>query len=78
MVRKMKYELKQKLDENKKYLGFLRENSNWYKTLNRDEKEYSRFIKEMKIKYKLRTIDKVDNVVDSVDLIAKIMTASKD
>ena len=32
-----------------------------------------KFIKDMKVKYKLRTIDRVDNIVDSVDLITKIL-----
>ena len=32
----------------------------------------------MKIKYKLRTIDKVDNFVDSVDLITKIINVSNE
>ncbi|MGM9877483.1 MAG: YlbE-like family protein [Bacilli bacterium] len=72
----MIYTIKEKLLEDEKYLQFLRENSNWYKTLNRDKNEYNNFLKEMKIKYKLRTIDKVDNIIDSVDLITKIISAS--
>lgn len=72
----MIYAIKEKLLEDEKYLQFLRENSNWYKILNRDKNEYNNFLKEMKIKYKLRTIDKVDNIIDSVDLITKIISAS--
>ena len=72
----MIYTIKEKLLEDEKYLQFLRENSNWYKTLNRDKNEYNNFLKEMKVKYKLRTIDKVDNIIDSVDLITKIISAS--
>lgn len=62
-----------KLIEEPKYKIFLRENSNYYKYLNRDSSYYETFKKEMKEKYKLRTIDKIDNVVDSIDLISKIM-----
>ena len=65
-----------KLRNNKKYYEFLHENSNWYKELNRDHNNYDVFIKKMKEKYKLRTIDKVDNFVDSVDLITKIINAT--
>ena len=72
----MKYELLEKLHKDKKFLGYLRQNSYWYKELNRDSKLYNKFIHEMKIKYKLRTIDRVDNFVDSVDLITKIIDAS--
>ena len=62
-----------KLISEEKYRLFLRENSNYYKELNRDYKYYDTFKKEMKEKYKLRVIDKVDNVVDSIDLISKFM-----
>lgn len=62
-----------KLIREEKYRLFLRENSNYYKELNRDYKYYDTFKKEMKEKYKLRVIDKVDNVVDSIDLISKFM-----
>lgn len=62
-----------KLISEEKYRLFLRENSNYYKELNRDYKYYYTFKKEMKEKYKLRVIDKVDNVVDSIDLISKFM-----
>ena len=74
----MKYEVINKLKNDKKFLKYLRENSYWYKELNRDFNNYDKFIKAMKEKYKLRTIDKVDNFVDSVDLIAKIVNMSND
>ena len=71
----MNYEVKEKLNKDKKYLYFLRENSYWYKKLNRNKNEYDNFVKEMKIKYKLRAIDKVDNIIDTVDLVTKIIDA---
>ena len=74
----MKYEVLEKLRSDKKFLKYLRENSDWYKQLNRDPNNYELFVKKMKEKYKLRTIDKVDNFVDSVDLITKILNASND
>ena len=69
----MKYEVLEKLRKDPKYLEFLRQNSYWYKKLNRNPDSYSEFIDEMKTKYKLRTIDKIDNIVDSADLISKIL-----
>lgn len=69
---KMKSEIQKKLLEEDKYRMFLRENSNYYKELNRDPNYYPTFKKIMKEKYKLRTIDKIDNIIDSVDLISKI------
>ena len=71
----MKTQVLNKLKEDEKFLKFLRENSNWYKELNRDPLNVDIFIKKMKEKYKLRTIDRIDSVVDSVDLITKIINA---
>lgn len=73
----MNREVLEKLKQDPKYLKYLRQNSLWYKTLNRDSNKYNEFVKAMKVKYKLRTIDKIDNFVDSVDLITKILDASK-
>ncbi len=78
MVNLMKYNIVEELHKNNKYLNYLRQNSYWYKYLNRDYNNYDKFIKDMKIKYKLRTIDRVDNFVDSVDLITKILDASNE
>ena len=74
----MDREVIEKFRKNKKFLNYLRENSNWYKELNRDKSNYDLFIKKMKEKYKLRTIDKVDNFVDNVDLVTKIINMSKE
>lgn len=70
----MNSEIKKKLDQNPKYLELLRMNSYWYKYLNRDNTKYEEFIKDMKIKYKLRTIDKIDNAIDMVDLVTKFIS----
>ncbi len=70
----MNIEVKQKLDENPKYKELLRLNSHWYKILNRDHTKYEEFVKEMKTKYKLRTIDKIDKTIDTIDLITKIIS----
>ncbi len=72
----MKYNVLEKLHKDPKFLNYLRQNSYWYKMLNRDSNSYNIFVHDMKIKYKLRAIDKVDNFVDSVDLITKIIDAS--
>lgn len=70
----MNTEIKKKLDANPKYLELLRMNSYWYKILNRDYTKYDEFIKDMKAKYKLRTIDKIDNAIDMVDLVTKFIS----
>ena len=74
----MFYEVKDKLDKDPRFKKYLRENSNWYKKLNRDPNSYNEFVKDMKVKYKLRTIDKIDNFVDTVDLVTKIINISNE
>ena len=68
----MNQSVKQKLDENVKYNELLRQNSYYYKYLNRAPNYYDQFVKEIKEKYKLRTIDKIDNIIDTIDIISKI------
>ena len=70
----MKIDIKRKLDENVKYKELLRLNSYWYKYLNRNPDNYDEFVKDIKEKYKLRTIDKIDGFVDTLDLITKIIS----
>ncbi len=72
----MNLKIQNKLTEEYRYKIFLRENSNYYKELNRDPDYYEIFKKKMKEKYKIRTIDKIDNFMDSVDLISKIFNAA--
>ena len=74
----MFYEVKDKLDKDPRFKRYLRENSNWYKQLNRDPNSYNEFVKEMKVKYNLRTTDKIDNFVDTVDLVTKIINISNE
>ncbi len=69
----MRFEIQLKLKENPLYIKFIRENSQWYKILNRNPEMFNKMIDEMKEKYKLRTTDKINNVVDSVDLITKFI-----
>lgn len=67
-----------KLKENPLYINFLRENSYWYKTLNRNPESIKQMIEDMKDKYKLRFTDKINNIADSIDLITKFLKVTKE
>lgn len=56
---------------------FLRENSEWYKFLNRSPLNYQDFTKAMKIKYKLNPTDKISNALDNIDLISSVIETIK-
>ena len=61
------------LDSNNIYKTYLRSNSYWYKTLNRNPEAIDVFINEVKEKYKLTTQDKINNIVDKIDMINKFI-----
>ncbi len=61
------------IDSNPDYKRYLRSNSYWYKTLNRNPNMIDPFIKEVKEKYKLRTEDKINNFMDKIDMVSKLI-----
>ena len=65
------------LDSNIIYKKYLRSNSYWYKILNRNPELVNDFIKEVKEAYKLTTTDKINNVIDKIDMASKIINALK-
>ncbi len=73
----MELSLQIKLKDNPKYYQFLKENSQWIKTLNRNASNYTKFETEMKKLYKIRTTDKINEVIDNIDLISTIISSLK-
>ena len=73
----MELSVQQKLLEDKKMDGFLKQNSYWIKDLNRDEENYKKFVAAMKEKYRLKTIDKISDAIDNIDLISGILDTLK-
>ena len=56
---------------------YIRENSYWYKILNRNPSYMEYLIDEMKVKYKLTTTDKINEISKKLDLIRAFMSAFK-
>ena len=73
----MQLDLQMELAKNEKMAKLLKENSYWYKELNRTPESYKQFVSEMKIKYKLRPSDKVSEVIDNIDLISTVLQTLK-
>lgn len=71
----MPLEIQFKLKENPLYIKFLRENNIWYKRLIRNPNLFNQFVDEMKVKYKLRTSDKINKVVDTLDVISNLFSS---
>lgn len=62
-----------RIQNNPNDLKYLRENSNWYKYLNRDKSYIKPFEEEMKQRYKLTTKDKIDRFVNSLDTVSQLL-----
>ena len=65
------------LKKDPKMWDLLKQNSYWFKELNRDSINVKKFKEDMKIKYKLRTTDKISDAIDNIDLISNVLSALK-
>lgn len=65
------------LKSDEKMHKFLKENSEWYKLLNRSADNYREFVTVMKKKYKLNPTDKISGMLDNIDLISTVIETVK-
>ena len=72
----MQKEITYKILENPKLLSHFMEQSYWIKELNRNPKSFLNFQKQMKIIYKERATDKLNNALDGIEMISSIIDAS--
>lgn len=73
----MEYFLQNKLNEDKKFKKYLEENSTYIKYLNRNPEYYRDFMKEMKVLYKERTTDKLNDAINTIDIVSSILDTLK-
>ena len=73
----MSIDIQFKIKNNKNYIKFLRENSYWYKYLNRDPNNFKLFEEEVKTVYKLRPTDKISRAVDTIEMLQTLFTNMK-
>lgn len=59
--------------ENIKEYNYLKLNSWYIKELNRGTKNYNDFVNDMKIMYKERATDKINNAIDNMNLITSVL-----
>ncbi len=63
--------------ENPKSYELLKENSYYFKYLNRGVIDFKRFNQEMKEKYKERATDKIESIIENMDLVSSILNVLK-
>lgn len=73
----MVLDLQFKIKNNPNYIRFLRENSYWYKFLNRDPATFREFEEEVKTVYHLRPTDKISRAIDTIDMVQSILSTLK-
>jgi len=73
----MEYFLQEKLQEDKKFKRYLDENTGYIKYLNRNPESYKEFMKEMKTIYKERTSDKLNDALNTIEIISSVLDALK-
>lgn len=70
-------ELQFKIKNNPYYIRYLRENSYWYKILNRTPELFKKFEEEVKEKYELRPTDKLEKAMEAFNLFQNIISTLK-
>ena len=71
----MTLEIQFKIKKNPTYQKHIRENSHWYKILNRNPETFKNFEEEVKETYELRPIDRVNRMVESFELISTLFSS---
>ena len=65
------------LKKDKRMFDLLKSNSYWIKELNRDTIRIKAYKEDMKVKYRLRTTDKISDAIDNIDIISNVLSALK-
>ncbi|MBR2712872.1 MAG: YlbE-like family protein [Bacilli bacterium] len=73
----MKLDTIVKIKNNPMLQKYIRENSYWYKLLNRNPSSINKMIEEMKKNYKMTFEDKIDDLSDKMNLVKSFMDAIK-
>lgn len=73
----MSLDLQFRIKNNPNYLRYIRENSIWYKWLNRNANLFPKFEEEVKEKYGLRPGDRITKTLETIELLQNIFATFK-
>ena len=73
----MTLDLQLKINSDEKLKNFLKENSYWYKYLNRNPNNFPEFIENMKKTYKLTTSDRMNKLFDNLTMFQTFLEMLK-
>lgn len=66
-----------KIRNNPYLYRYLRDNSSWYKNLNRNPSSIKQLEEQMKSAYKLNLTDKIDNINHKIEMVRTFMDLLK-
>lgn len=73
----MTLDIQFKIKNNINYQRYIRENSIWYKILNRNPYSFKVFEEEVKEVYHLRATDKISRTLNTIELIQNVVSTLK-
>ncbi|MBQ9181130.1 MAG: YlbE-like family protein [Bacilli bacterium] len=73
----MTLDLQFRIKNNPNYEKYLREHSYWYKYLNRDPSSFNKFEMEAKEFFKLRPTDKLERILNGIEIFESIVSTLK-
>ena len=73
----MTLDIQFKIKNNPYYQSYIRENSIWYKLLTRNPELFFEFEEKVKQEYKLRTTDKIERMVNTIEMIQSVIGTLK-
>lgn len=73
----MELDIQFRIKNNPNYLRYIRENSYWYKILNRNPEFFRMFEEEAKEKLELRTTDKIKKAMDTIEILQNVLSSLK-
>ena len=73
----MIYDIQRRIDNDINLKRYLRENSYWYKRLNRNPASFPYFVDEMKVNYKLTMGDKINRTIDNISMLESFLDVLK-
>lgn len=73
----MTLETQYKIRNNPNYQRFLRQNSQWYKYLNRNPASFKAFENTVKEAYSLRLSDRISSAMRTIELLENVFSSLK-
>lgn len=70
----MTLDIQFKIKGNQHYQKFIRENSEWYKILNRNPDAFRQFEEVVKETYQLRPTDRISKALDTINMVQTVLS----